>query len=214
MARLAKEKVSRIVKISAPYQFQFKKGRVQKLQRRHGLTLIELSIVLLIFVILIPVLFSVASNFSTLRSSETEAESLSKIYTFARRAAIKSGETVYLEFNFEENYYLLYRLKRDDDEVEKKPILDKHTLASRNGLVAIVSPLGGRVNSGIVTLPFFFDGTTEEVSIYLGSDSMIDKTVHFPRFSVSAKVESGETLPEALTGLENQDMDFLKENTN
>ncbi|MBW7859185.1 MAG: prepilin-type N-terminal cleavage/methylation domain-containing protein [Leptonema sp. (in: Bacteria)] len=210
MARLAEKEINHTTANLVPHCF----SGVQNLKRRRGLTLIELSIVLLIFVILIPILFSVASNFSTLRSSETEADSLSKIYTFARRAAIKSGETVYLELNFEENYYLLYRLNRNDEEIEKKPILDKHSLASRNGLVAVVSPLGGRVNSGVVTLPFFFDGTTEEVSIYLGSDSIIDKTVYFPRFSVSAKVENGETLPEALTGLENQDMDFLKESSN
>jgi len=89
-------------------------------------------------------------------------------------------------------------MDRSGEEAKKQEILEKRSLSSRNGLVAVVSPLGGRNTTGIVTLPFYFDGTTEEVSIYLGDDPTIDKTIHFPRFAVSAVIEDGETLPESM----------------
>ncbi|PKL32511.1 MAG: hypothetical protein CVV45_12350 [Spirochaetae bacterium HGW-Spirochaetae-10] len=186
MARLAEEEVIS----SSP----------SSLKARRGMTLIEVSVVLLVITMVMGFLVWMLQSFATLRTTADEAEALSQAYTFARRAAIKSGETVYFEMHLEEENYSIYRMDRSGKEPEKKTILEKRTLSSRNSLVAIVSPLGGRINTGTITLPFYYDGTTEEVSIYLGSDPSIDTTVHFPRFAVSGIIEEGETLPESMPG--------------
>jgi prepilin-type N-terminal cleavage/methylation domain-containing protein len=170
------------------------------LKARRGMTLIELSVVLLVITMVMGILVWMLRSFATLRSTADEAEALSQVYTFARRSAIKSGDTVYLEINLDDESYLVYRIDRSGRRPEKKTILDRRALSSRNSIVAVVSPLGGRINSGTVTLPFLYDGTTEEVSIYLGPDPAVDKTVHFPRFSAAAIIEEGETLPESMPG--------------
>lgn len=162
------------------------------------MTLIEVSVVLLVITMVMGFLVWMLQSFTTLRSAADEAGAISQAYAFARRAAIKSGETVYFEMDLDGESYSVYRLDRSGKELEKKTILEKRTLSSRNSLVAIVSPSGGRIHTGTITLPFYYDGTTEEVSIYLGSDPAIDKTVHFPRFAVSGIIEEGETLPESM----------------
>jgi len=70
-------------------------------QSRHGLTLIEMAIVLLVMSMVTSVLVWMLRSFSTLRTGTDEAQALSQVYTFARRAAIKSGETVFLELNLD-----------------------------------------------------------------------------------------------------------------
>lgn len=165
---------------------------------RQGLTLIEVSIVLLILTTVMGLLLGMLRSFSSLRSAQDEGEALAQAYTMARRTAIMSGETVYLELNLDEETYHAYRMERKGQEVQKEIFLKERTLSSRNSLVAIVSPLGGRITAGVVTLPFYSYGRTEEVSIHLGEESSIKRTVHFPAFGVVGRIEEGETLPESM----------------
>lgn len=167
---------------------------------RRGFTLVELSIVMLVMGMMTIILISMARSFSMLRTSQEEAQTLAQIYTFARRAAIKSGDTVSLDLDLDAETYVLYRVDRSGRKPEKKPIFEERSLSGANSLVETVSTSGVRVATGHVVIPFFPDGTTEEVSILLGTGPGVDvkKTIVFPRFSVSARVEEGEVLPDAM----------------
>lgn len=171
---------------------------------RRGFTLVELSIVMLVMGMMMALLISMARTFSMLRTSQEEAQTLAQVYTFARRAAIKSGDTVSLDLDMDAESYILYRMDRSGPRAEKKPIFEERRLSSSNSLVEVISTSGARIAAGHVVIPFFPDGTTEEVSILLGSGPGVDvkKTVLFPRFSVSARVEEGEVLPDAMPDAE------------
>ena len=110
----------------------------------------------------------------------------------SRRAAIKSNQTVYFEFDLTEDTYRSYRYDRVEGELKEKELLSKRELSSSNSLVSIAVATGDRITEGKLTIPILPAGVAEELAIYLGPDPDIRSTVIFSRYGNKAEVKDGE----------------------
>ena len=165
---------------------------IPRSRARQGLTLVEMSIVIVVVMITLMMLGSIASNFAVLKSSKDEAEILRDSLVFCRRAAIKSNQTSYLELDLDEETYRAFRYMRNEGELKEKVFLKKRTLSGFNSLVSIAVATGSRIKSGKVTIPFSPQGAAEELAIYLGEEGNIKATVIYSRYGQEAIFEKGE----------------------
>lgn len=159
---------------------------------RRGLTLVEMSIVIVVTMITLMVLGSIASNFAFLKSSKDEAEILRDSLVFCRSSAIKSNQTAYVEFDLDEESYRAFRYVRTEGELEEKEFLKKRTLSGFNSIVAVSVATGSRITSGKVRVPFSPEGVAEEMAVYLGEEGDIKATVIYSRYGQEAVFHKGE----------------------
>ncbi len=159
---------------------------------RRGLTLVEMSIVIVVIMITLLMLGSIASNFTFLKTSTDEAEILRDSLVFCRSSAIKSNQTSYLEIDLDQESYRAYRFMRTDGKLVEKDFLSKRTLSGFNSLASVAVATGKRITSGKITVPFSPEGVAEELAIYIGDEGNIKATVIFSRYGQEALVKKGE----------------------
>jgi len=163
-----------------------------RISTRTGLTLIELSIVILVMGIIMAVLGNMLSNIAFLKTSDDEAVILKDSLIFCRRSAIKSNQIVYFELNISESWYRAYRFNRQEEELKEEEVLKKHELSGFNSLVGVNPGMGSRITSGKVTIHFTPDGMAEEMAIYIGNPPEIKRTVFFSRYAGIAEIKENE----------------------
>lgn len=133
--------------------------------------------------ILVTILGSLYSRFSLFKSTQDEATLLRDALSFARSAAIRSNEIIYLQFNLDEETYRAYRkLSGEKDEIIEKDLIKVRNLSSGNSIVALQVGATNRQNKGKVDLRMYPDGSSEELMIMLGPDPEIKSTVLFSRY--------------------------------
>lgn len=157
---------------------------------RRGLTIVEMAIVLFIMSLMLVIIFSLVRTFSVFKTTQDEAEILKDMYLFAKRSAVKSGQLVYMDFNIDENKYIIYRKERKDEL--KDQVLVERNLFFTNKIVYIKLYSGKKIDNGKVTLYFYPQGFNDEVYIYLGSQDNIKKTIIFPRYGRYGIIKGGE----------------------
>ncbi|MCE9600119.1 MAG: prepilin-type N-terminal cleavage/methylation domain-containing protein [Spirochaetia bacterium] len=165
---------------------------------RKGLTLIELSVVMFVMSIIIVILGSLYSRFSLFKSTQDEATLLRDSLSFARSAAIRSNEIIYVQFNLDEETYRAFRKQSGEkDEIIEKDLIKVRNLSSGNSIVAIQVGSTMRQNKGKVDLRMYPDGSSEELMILMGPDPEIKNTVLFSRYG-KAQVLDCTKGPEAM----------------
>ena len=159
-----------------------------------GLTMVEIAVVILVIGVVMGLLINMIGQIAALQSTEDEAKSLKTSLIFCRRAAIKSNQAVFMEFNFQDNYYRAYRLERVPGKPKpmERILLKKKELSSGNSLVAISFPSGSRVQEGKIKVQFSPEGIAEEMAIYLGPKPEIKNTVLYSRYGLKVEVKEGE----------------------
>jgi len=150
---------------------------------RKGVTIVEMAIVIFLMSLLLSIVFSLVQNFSIFKTTEGEAGILKDMYSLAKRTAIKSGQIIYMEFDLDENRYIIYRKIRNK-ELENQPIIYIKTFS------------GQRIDSGKITINFYPQGLNDEIYIYFGSENNIKNTVIYPRYDKYAIIKKGEYLQE------------------
>jgi prepilin-type N-terminal cleavage/methylation domain-containing protein len=163
-----------------------------KMGLRRGFTLVELVIVLVIISALTVLLAGLLKDIPLLRNSEDEAEMLLKAYVFSKKAAIKSNQTVYFEFDLDEQNWSAFRIDRSGKEPVKNYLLDKHTLSSSSIIVYLRSRGSEKQERGKLTLSLLPGGEGEELAVALGDGLIVKKTVHLPRYGYDVKIVDGE----------------------
>ncbi|MCS7205512.1 MAG: prepilin-type N-terminal cleavage/methylation domain-containing protein [Leptospiraceae bacterium] len=162
-----------------------------------GLTIIELSVVLLIISLVLSILFSMVSQFSIFKTKQDEAEILKDIYRFAKSSSTRSGQIIYVEFDLENQRYSIYRKVRNKETIENQNLIERELFLT-NRILFIRNPYQNEVSSGIYTIQFFPNGVNDEVYIYLGGGDKISKTIIFPRYGKEAiiKDQNYQELPQ------------------
>jgi Tfp pilus assembly protein FimT len=161
---------------------------------RKGVTIVEMAIVIFLMSLLLSIVFSLVQNFSIFKTTEGEAGILKDMYSLAKRTAIKSGQIIYMEFDLDENRYIIYRKIRNK-ELENQPIVERKLFIT-NRIIYIKTFSGQRIDSGKLTINFYPQGFNDEIYIYFGSENNIKNTVIYPRYDKYAIIKKGEYLQE------------------
>lgn len=150
-----------------------------------------MAVVILVMGIILALVGNLISSIPIFQSSGDESQTLKGVLTFCRQAATKSNSVVYLEINLDEDSYKGYRINRTDEETEEVEIVKERNLSFRSKILA-VSVAGVRSDSGKLTIPFYPDGSAEQLALYLGPDGEIKKTVVFNRYGGTVSIVDGE----------------------
>ncbi len=148
--------------------------------------------VILILAILTGIFISLIDNLAFLKSSRDEAEILRDTLIFSRQAAVKSDQTIYVEFDLDEEEYRSYRMDRSGEKAEEESVVKKRTLSSSNSLVAVATSDGHRIKEGRVTLVISPYGEGEELVFYLGTEMEVKASVVFEKYGGSVRIYPGE----------------------
>lgn len=162
--------------------------------RQRGLSLIEMAVVIMVIAMLMSMSLSILSNFKSLMTtSEGAAKKLASALQLARKTAVKSGQTVYFEFDLDEESYRAYRLNRNATETSAKVFLGPVKLSNSYSLQAVASVMGNRNTKDKIKVSFSPNGIGEEIAIYLGEDGgEVEATVIYSRYSGKATVYTEE----------------------
>jgi len=158
---------------------------------RRGLTILELSIVVLLVSLVLFTLVSITSRFSRFKSTEDEGTILRDSLVFARSTAITSNEPIFFEFNLDEETYRGYRKVSQDNEIVEKDVIKQRNLAAGNSLIGIQIGSANRETRGKVMMRLFPEGTSDELAVFMGPEPEIKTTVLFSRYG-KGEVTQGE----------------------
>jgi general secretion pathway protein H len=161
---------------------------------KKGLTIIEMSIVIFLMSLLLGVIFSLVQNFSIFKTTQGEAEILKDMYTFAKRTAVKSGQIIYMDFDLDNNKYIIYKKERNSELNDK--VLVERKLFLTNRIIYIKTHSGNRIDSGKITIHFYPQDLNDEVYLFLGSENNVKKTIVYPRYGNFAMIKTGESFEE------------------
>lgn len=156
------------------------------------MTIVEMAVVMLVISILMGIVLSFINNIAFLRTAQDEATTLLESLIFCRKSAIRSNQTVYMEFDLDGESYRAYRYDRADNELSEDEILSKRHLSSSNSIVSIITAGSTRISQGILKIPFAPDGSSEQLAIHLGPEPEIRKTIVFNRYGGTGEILNGE----------------------
>jgi len=157
---------------------------------RSGLTLVEISIVLLVLSVLLIISATIISDIKFIKTPKSDGEDLSLSLRFVRQASVKSNQAVYVEFDIKENYYRAYRYNRSGAELKEEELIKKTGFGSQ--LIAIRPGNSKKITEGKRTIAFAPDGTADETSIFLGRGGSIEQTIIIQRFTGNIVQLTGE----------------------
>lgn len=151
-----------------------------------------MAIVIFLMSLLLSIIFSLVQSFSIFKTTQGEAEILKDMFNFAKRTAIKSGQIIYMDFDLDEDKYIIYRKLREK-ELENKILVERNLSTD---IASIKTYSGTQIDRGKLTIRFYPQGFNDEIYIYLSSNYKIVKTVFFPRYNKYAIIKNGEYFEE------------------
>ncbi len=160
---------------------------------RRGLTILELSIVVLLVSMVLFTLVSITSRFSRFKSTEDEGTILRDSLVFARSTAITSNEPIFFEFNLDEETYRAYRKESKDGEIAEKDVIKQRNLSAGNSLIGMQVGSSNRETRGKIVIRLFPEGSSDELAVFMGSDPEIKATVLFSRYGKGEVAEGEKT---------------------
>lgn len=170
-----------------------RRNNLQTVRLRRGLTILELSIVVLLVSLILFTLVSITSRFSRFKSTEDEGTILRDSLVFARSTAITSNEPIYFEFNLDEETYRAYRKESKDGELTEKDVIKQRSLSAGNSLIGLQIGSSNRETRGKLTVRLFPEGTSDELAVFMGPEPEIKATVLFSRYGKGEVMEGEQT---------------------
>lgn len=164
--------------------------------RRSGMTIVELAVVILVMGILAAFLIPLIRSISLFQTSGDEATLLKKALQFSRDTATLSNQQVVLELDLDGDRYRVVRPDRSSEEVQEEVLLSRSSMSPTGQIVSVTMASGNRITGGILKIPYSPLGSSEEIYIHLGPEPRIQKTVHQFRYSGESRILSGEFEPE------------------
>ena len=170
-----------------------------------GFTLVEVSVVVLIVALIITSMTVKLDSWLPATRAESAARQLLSVMDLARTSAISSGDTYWLEMDFEENRFRI--LTPWDIEglpansPEERVGLPWYLLPDGVHFANLVRSNGERFQKGRQEVPFDPLGGSEEVWIQLENEAgeSYSKTARITALTGQAIVDNGLTEPLALT---------------
>jgi general secretion pathway protein H len=157
---------------------------------RRGLTLIEIVVVVSILGIILTISISSLKNF--IRPSAVDvADKLKATLIYCHNTAIIHNQAVILQLDIENNKYIAHRIVRSETGISEKKIIEIN-LSSSGRLIDVVDLRGIKYDTGIVKIPFTYNGVSEDFSIHLGDEVKIKKSVLNYRYNGKVIIKEGE----------------------
>ena len=161
----------------------------KSISRRRGLTLVEIAVVVSIMGVLLSV--SITSISSFIRPSATDvSEKLKAAIIYCHKSAIIHNQAVILQLDIDNNQYFAHRIVRSETGISEKKIMEVK-LSSSGKLIDIVDIRGIKYDTGVVKIPFTYNGVSEDFSIHLGDEYRIKKSVLNYRYNGKVIVKDG-----------------------
>jgi general secretion pathway protein H len=170
-----------------------RRNSLSLVRSRRGLTILELSIVVLLVSMVLFTLVSITSRFSRFKSTEDEGTILRDSLVFARSTAITSNEPIFFEFNLDEETYRAYRKESKDGEIIEKDVIKQRNLSAGNSLIGMQVGSSNRETRGKIVVRLFPEGSSDELAVFMGSEPEIKATVLFSRYGKGEVAEGEKT---------------------
>jgi len=159
------------------------------ISRKRGLTLIEIVVVVSILGVILSISVSSLKNF--IRPSTIDvAEKLKATLIYCHNTAIIHNQAVILQIDIENNKYFAHRIVRSETGISEKKIIEIN-LSSSGRLIDVVDLRGIKYDTGIVKIPFTYNGVSEDFSIHLGDEYKIKKSVLNYRYNGKVIIKEG-----------------------
>ena len=158
-------------------------------EKNRGYTLIELAVVLTVISILLVFLATSIPGLIN-RIGGNSAEQIKSAAAFSYRYALVNHSMVILELNIDKDTFQIYSLIWSDEGLENKNLYSLSKLDDT--IVSVVDARGYKRMSGIVQIPYSFDGTSENLIIHLGNDDKILQSVIIDKYHGKVKTINGE----------------------
>ncbi len=184
---------------------------MKTISRRRGLTLIEIVVVVSILGIILSISISSLKNF--IRPSTVDvAEKLKATLIYCHNTAIIHNQAVILQIDIENNKYFAHRIIRSETGISEKKIIEIK-LSSSGRLIDVVDLRGITYDTGIVKIPFTYNGVSEDFSIHLGDEYKIKKSVLNYRYNGKVIIKEGNFSRKARGGEFNDNRNPEDENS-
>ena len=175
-----------------PILTSLKKTNTLKITGRgKGYTIIELAVILSVISILI-VFLSTSIPGLISRSGENASQRIRSAAGFSYRYALVNHSMVVLEIDIEKDTFKIYAVVWGENGVENSELYPETRLDE--DVVDILDARGYRTDTGIVKIPYSYDGTSENFIIHNGHDGVVSTSVIIEKYHGKVRVVSGETV--------------------
>ena len=159
--------------------------------RGKGYTIIELAVILSVISILI-VFLSTSIPGLISRSGENAPQRIRSAAGFSYRYALVNHSMVVMEIDIEKNSFKIQALVWGENGMEESELYPETSLGE--DVVDILDARGYRADTGIVKIPYSYDGTSENFIVHTGHDGNISASVIIEKYHGKVRIVNGETV--------------------
>ncbi|WCL47938.1 pilus assembly FimT family protein [Leptospira sp. GIMC2001] len=167
--------------------------QTKRLKLRHGMTTIELIVVIALIGFLFTVTAVSLKNF-IIPSSKDVSQAIEGSIKFAYNHALLNHKTVIFEIDLDNQVYKLIRIERDDEGLREEQVTKPKKLPFNNKIISIVDFSGKITTSGIIRIPYSHDGTGVDYTLLMGEENTIKKSIQVYRYGGKVNTLNGEKL--------------------
>ena len=158
---------------------------------RKGFTLIELTIVVFLVGFLLSIVFSSVRNlFSSQVTPEVEVFTSSLKHYF-KQAQLKNSNIIF-ELDIDNQNYTVKQNYFDEEEGLKEEEIFKKELSSNVEFISVIDVNGIVYDSGIIKIPFTYDGVGADYIIHIGQDREVENSIILYRYGGRVSIKSGK----------------------
>lgn len=166
-----------------------------RLQRsiRHGITTIELIVVVAVIGFLFTITAVSIKNFIIPSASDT-SETIESSLRFAYNHALLNHKTVIFQLDFDNQEYQVFRVEREDDGIKEVEVTKLVKLPFNNQIFAAVDIGGRRQKEKILRIAYSHDGTAEDYTLLMGEEGNVKKSIQIFRYGGRVRRINGEKI--------------------
>lgn len=160
---------------------------------RHGITTIELIVVVAVIGFLFTITAVSIKNFIIPSASDT-SETIESSLRFAYNHALLNHKTVIFQLDFDNQEYQVFRVEREDDGIKEVEVTKLVKLPFNNQIFAAVDIGGRRQKEKILRIAYSHDGTAEDYTLLMGEEGNVKKSIQIFRYGGRVRRINGEKI--------------------